>query len=214
MNSDLVNPDGTRIPRFSKDISFFLNKSIILYGTTSSGKSTVMKDILHTLRDHIPNVCVICPTNEYNKDYTNIIPSQLIHTDVTKDLMQRIFNRQKSAVKLWNYTMDLKRLTAIFSKMPKSENDLNELSTIIQGYHVIKNKITNNEAIHIADKKADLRNLDEVHNDTLIAYYKRTITKNKHNINKARFSDLEMQIINFINIMFSNIPNRTIIYSK
>lgn len=200
MSSDLVNSDGTRIPLFDKNYKYFLNKSILLYGSSNSGKSTIMRDILYVLRQHIPAICIISPTNSYNKTYDDMVPKQLIHQDVTEDLIKRIFNRQKMAVKLWNYTVDLQRLEGIYSKMPKSESDNNELNKIIQGYHIVKNKITNNEAIHVVDKKISLQNLDEVHKETLISFYKRIITKNKCKINKSRYSEIEIKIMSHINI--------------
>jgi hypothetical protein len=68
-------------------------------------------------------MCVICPTNNLNKSYDGIIPSQLIYNEVTEDLIKKIFNRQKVAVKMYNMTNDLDRLKSIYNKLSRKNNE-------------------------------------------------------------------------------------------
>ena len=116
-NTSIFSEDGTEIPLFSKDYTYFLNKSIILYGSSGSGKSMIMRDILYILKDHIPNILVIAPTNHLNNSFDDIIPPQLIFPDVTEELIQNIFKRQKTVVKLYNMVNDYQRLENIYNEM-------------------------------------------------------------------------------------------------
>ena len=68
-NTSLYTDEDDEIPLFTKDYSYFLNKSIILYGSSGSGKSMIMRDILYILKDHIPNILVIAPTNHLNGSF-------------------------------------------------------------------------------------------------------------------------------------------------
>ena len=170
-----------------------------LFLVSASGKSMIMRDILYTLKDYIPNMCVICPTNNLNKSYDGIIPSQLIYNEVTEDLIKKIFNRQKVAVKMYNMTNDLDRLKSIYNKLSRKNNE--KLMSILQSYNKIKHIFTNNDTIHISEKKIKLQELDEEHNKSLIAFYKEIISKNKSIIDKNNnLDENEIRIINYINI--------------
>ena len=105
-NTSLYTDEDDEIPLFTKDYSYFLNKSIILYGSSGSGKSMIMRDILYILKDHIPNILVIAPTNHLNGSFDGIIPPQLIFPDVTEELIQNIFKRQKTVVIILNQNIN------------------------------------------------------------------------------------------------------------
>jgi hypothetical protein len=199
MNSSLFTSDGCEIPLFNKDYKYFLNKSIMLYGTSGSGKSTIMLDILHILKDHIPNMCLICSTNGLNNSYDGIIPPQLIYPEVTEDLMKKIFNRQSAVVKMWNLANDLDRLEHIYNKLTNKDNGT--LQLIKESYSKIKRKINENESTHIAERKTQNQELDDSHKQNLIAFYKKIINKNKSIINKHNnLDEMEIKIINYLNI--------------
>jgi hypothetical protein len=197
MDSSLYAPDGTEIPLFTKDYKYFLNKSIMLYGTSGSGKSTIMFDILHILKDHIPNMCLICSTNSLNKSYDGIIPPQLIYPEVTEDLIKKIFNRQSVVVKMWNLANDVERLEHIYNKLSNKDNQT--LHLLKDGYSKVKRKI--NENTNIAEKKAQNQELDDSHKQNLINFYKKIINKNKSTITRQNnLDEIEIKIINYINI--------------
>lgn len=199
MNSSLYSPDGEEIPLFDKNYKYFLNKSIMLYGTSGSGKSTIMFDILHILKNHIPNMCLFCSTNNLNNSYDGIIPPQLIFSEVTEDAIKKIFNRQSVAVKMWNLANDLEKLENIYSKLSNKKSST--LQLIKDSYLKIKQKINENENIHISEKKTQNQELDKKHKKNLISFYKKIINENKSIINKNNnLEEIEIKIINYINI--------------
>ena len=199
MTHSLFTPEGYEIPLFDRHYTNYLNKSILLYGASASGKSMIMRDILYTLKDYIPNVCVICPTNNLNKSYDDIIPNQLIYNEVTEDLIKNIFKRQKVSVKMYNKTNDLEKLKIIYSKLTRHNNT--KLASLIHIYLKVKDKLYHDDSIHISEKKYKLQELEEEHNKTLLSFYKDAILKNKSIIDKHNNLDEdEVRIINYINI--------------
>lgn len=203
-NTSIFSEDGTEIPLFSKDYTYFLNKSIILYGSSGSGKSMIMRDILYILKDHIPNILVIAPTNHLNNSFDDIIPPQLIFPDVTEELIQNIFKRQKTVVKLYNMVNDYQRLENIYNKLAQpSDNSIKY--KIINSYSTIKHKYQENRDLNHVEKKIKLKELDDLHKKSLTEFYKRVINRyrqmiitnsNIHN----KFDDIEFKIIKCINI--------------
>ncbi len=203
-NTSIYTDEGDEIPLFTKDYSYFLNKSIILYGSSGSGKSMIMRDILYILKDHIPNILVIAPTNHLNNSFDDIIPPQLIFPDVTEELIQNIFKRQKTVVKLYNMVNDFNRLENIYNKIANT-NDMQIKNKIVQSYYKIKSKFQSNNNLNIVEKKIKLKELDDLHKKSLTEFYKKVINRyrqiiitNQHVQNK--FDDMEFKIIKCINI--------------
>jgi hypothetical protein len=203
-NTSIHTDNGYEIPLFLKHYSYFLNKSIILYGSSGSGKSMIMRDILYILKEHIPNILVIAPTNHLNKSFDDIIPSQLIFPDVTEELIQNIFKRQKTVVKLYNMVNDFGRLEIIYNKLAQS-NDMQIKNKIVQSYNDIKSKYQKNDDLNIVEKKIKLKELDDLHKKSLTEFYKKVINRYRTTIitNQSiqkRFDDIEFKIIKCINI--------------
>jgi energy-coupling factor transporter ATP-binding protein EcfA2 len=202
--TSIFTNDGEEIPLFDKKYSYFLNKSIILYGSSGSGKSMIMRDILYILKDHIPNMVVIAPTNHLNKSFDDIIPSQLIFPDVTEELIQNIFKRQKTVVKLYNMVNDITKLEQIYNKLAQLSDNFIK-NKIINSYNQIKYKYDQNEELHIVEKKIKLKELEDVHKKSLIEFYKKIINRYRNQIMnnqslQIKFDDIEFKIIKCINI--------------
>lgn len=203
-STSIFTEDGKEIPFFNKHYSYFLNKSIILYGSSGSGKSMIMRDILYILKDHIPNILVIAPTNHLNKSFDDIIPSQLIFPDVTEELIQNIFKRQKAVVKLYNMVNEIAKLESIYNKLAQMSDNFIK-SKVINSYTKIKQKYEQNDDLHIVEKKIKLKELEDVHKRSLIEFYKKIINRYRNQImnNKSlqsKFDDIEFKIIKCINI--------------
>jgi len=73
-----------------------LDKSVLVLGRSGSGKSTIVRDILHTLKGHIEQAVVINPTIDDNDGYTGIIPRVLIHKSLSETLLQSLWARQEA----------------------------------------------------------------------------------------------------------------------
>ena len=59
-----------------------IHKSIVLYGSSNSGKTTIIKDIVYILKDDVPLIIVFCPTEPSHNTYKQIIPTELIIYDI------------------------------------------------------------------------------------------------------------------------------------
>lgn len=77
------------------DMSWITKDNVIaLLGRRGTGKSTLVKDILYSVRD-IPVGTVISPTEEVNRFYSNIIPPIFIHGDYNPSIIEKFVSRQK-----------------------------------------------------------------------------------------------------------------------
>jgi hypothetical protein len=171
METSIFSKGGREIPMFNKSVDYFLNRSVILYGASNSGKSTIIKDILYTLRKHIPNVCVICPTNKLNGSYDNLIPKPLIHSEVKECLLNDILKRQSLNVKIYNLVNNLDKLESLYSKL--QDKNYEQLKLIKKAYQNVKEKSESSGV-----DRSIISKLDKEHNKKIIKFYKETITNN------------------------------------
>ena len=51
------------------DINEMISKLSLFFGCSGSGKSLLITDCLYKLKDKIPNIIVICPSESQNKTY-------------------------------------------------------------------------------------------------------------------------------------------------
>lgn len=72
---------------------------IIILGAPNSGKSILIKDILHSKRDIVPVGCVVSGTEAVNNFYSPIFPDCFIYNKFEPSLIDRIYKRQEMAKK-------------------------------------------------------------------------------------------------------------------
>lgn len=87
--------EGLELGTFNfKDLVGFTS---LFIGQSLSGKSFLMKDILFHLKEYIPNIIVISPTERQNKGFSDIVPNECIIKDVTREKLiskiSRVFTR-------------------------------------------------------------------------------------------------------------------------
>lgn len=190
-NHSLFSEGGIEITPLEKTLDLFLNRSIMLYGSSNSGKSTIIKDMLFMLKDHIPNILVICPTNKLNHSYNGIVPDQLILDNVDEKLMIKILKRQDFSVKIYNMVNDIDTLEQLWNKMyRKDERALARMQSV---YDNICHKLS--------DQPREAKELEKQHKNSLIVFYKKVIFRNRKYLNKCRdLSENDTIIIKHINI--------------
>lgn len=71
---------GTRVPMLEDTASMFLDRTIINYGPTRTGKTVITKHIMKVLNGHIDQVVVVSPTEPTNRSYEGFVDPACIHT--------------------------------------------------------------------------------------------------------------------------------------
>jgi hypothetical protein len=98
-NSDSLNLEEFRLETLRYDENGnFLNPRIVMIAPSGSGKSWVVKNVLHTLRD-IPCGTVIAPTDKMTKFYDDFVSPLFINHDYKPNIIPKILMRQKNIIK-------------------------------------------------------------------------------------------------------------------
>lgn len=105
------------LPRFVVGPDTFLNKSVIFYGPSKSGKTHLTKYCMAQSSSIFPNVIIMCPTAEDTGDYSGRVPEQMIHDKVQNPYILKVYQRQKAAAKIFKMVNDPDRLFSLFRRV-------------------------------------------------------------------------------------------------
>lgn len=195
-----IKCDDGEIPMLNNHYSTFLDKTTILYGSSGSGKSVLIKHIMYILKNYIPNVIIISPTNTMNNTFTGIVPNVLIYKKVDIQLLLMIKQRQEESVHIDNLINNKEKLESVFKKCALSKDN-----EICQELIKLKNKkimqCEYNTALSDIKKNDYKSNINKKHQENLIKFYKLTIKKRFQNKDIKSMNNLsidEKKIIKFI----------------
>ena len=73
----------------------YMNPRIAIIAKSGSGKSWVIREIMHYMRD-IPCGVVIAPTDKMTGFYNDFLPPSFIHHEYKQDIIPRLLQRQKT----------------------------------------------------------------------------------------------------------------------
>jgi len=191
------------IEDFRPEVDAFLNRSTIICGASNSGKSTVIRDILHLLRGTADQIIVFAPTDSQNGTYECMIPKPFIHYTISADILKELCERQmalsavvkrannlstlREALKFARNTGEAeKKLASIDALQKKRLSELNAESKLIEGKTI----------------KADADNARK-------AIYKRAIIKSRNSIIN---NDSASEDVKFAAKYLSFNPNMVVIF--
>ena len=188
----IIYSGGIPIPRVNDKDLHFLHRLTILYGPSGSGKSSIILHILNTLRDHVPIGIVCCPTAAMNADYDNIFPNQCIYDDLTKPLLQRIFQRQNNVMTMYNLVRDPETLRPLYQKIADSESKskIDKLDSIYRkGCRDIKTGYEEDEVDSTLDE------LTSKYNKKLVKIMRACIISNMKRLRSCTISDMQKTLL-------------------
>lgn len=181
-NKTIYTEDNTPIQWFEADMQTYLDKTTLIFGGSSSGKTTIIEEILQLTKDYIPNYIVIAPKTS-NKAYKKKLPARCIKEDLNKETLQKIWDRQYNTTQLYNTANDITNLESLFKRAPNRQSVV-MIRVIIQSATNKINDIRNNKQLNFAQKKTQNSNIDDLRIRALHKLYKNSIRENKTNLLK------------------------------
>lgn len=192
-----IYASGYAVPKVDDSRLYFANRLTILYGPSGSGKSSLIQHILNTLRHTIPLAIVCCPTASLNGDYNSILPDQCIYDDVTKPLMQRIFQRQTNVMAMHDLVHDVNQLKPLFQLI--ADNDSNSK---VERLKVIYRKGCTDikGAYNEDDIDSTIDGLTVKYNKKLVKIMRACISANIARLQSFHLTEMQKTILTNINI--------------
>lgn len=203
--SDVKKVQDITIEKFKIHPSNILDRGIIFYGPTGSGKTTVLKHFMYVCRDKFPMVHAFAPTNEEKHELDQIFPPMCVHDKLSLQKIKEIYHRQKAASNIYTEVNNVENLAQLYAKI-RTPTDEARLRLLEEKKAATVIKMSKKFAAQ--QLKAEREKLDRFHNARKVAIYKEIISKN---ISKFKFITLtpeQTRILDNINI----IPETLIIF--
>lgn len=175
-----------------KDIKYFLNKSVLLYGASGSGKSTVLLEILHILKEEVPLAFVFSLTADDNNAFEKIIPRPMINTTVDIKLLHKIYHRQQAATRIYNMVSNRQFLKELFMKVA-SHDDISKMEKAHRNAeNIIEKKKSEPQGIGLE------KNIISIRDEFLSKLYKYVIRNNKKRLLNMNITETDRYIIKYL----------------
>jgi hypothetical protein len=156
------------LPLFQLNYKPFLDRSTIIYGESGTGKSFVIKDILHQLHPYVGQALIIAPTDKQNNTYSGgLIPMPFIHYEITSELLDTMWERQNALAAVYKRANNKQNIESLVNKLPQKdriESVISAAQSKLQSYiKEVKQQYTDEEAnTKITDMTADFDRLKEL----------------------------------------------------
>ena len=198
MSTSNIYVDGMVVPKVNFDDMHFLNRLTLLLGSSGSGKSSLITSILNSLRERIPLIVICCPTHEQNGDYKSIAPEESIYSDLTADLMKRIFQRQTNVMAMYNLVRDANQLRPLFVKIADhdAKTKVDKLDGIFRkGCRDIKSSYEEDEV------DSAIEELTSRYNKKVVKIMRSYISANLRKLQSTSLTDMQKTIITNFSIV-------------
>jgi hypothetical protein len=120
MVEESIQVGDTVINRFHHSVEDYLDLTTIILGGTGTGKSTIIRDVIHACKDYIPLYYVLCnPSSSYMYEKLEI-PKKAIKRDITAAKWDQILKRQETVTHYYSMVRDPDLLCRLCSKVDPS----------------------------------------------------------------------------------------------
>jgi len=133
-----------------------INKSILLYGASGSGKGSIIKNILYTLKDKIDQVIFVSATECVDEDFKGIIPRCCVHSklymadptgtkkkekpvDASRRFLEYLIERQEMLTSVHKRATHIDNLRALYKKIDREL--IKECDIILSKFHMLKKHV-------------------------------------------------------------------------
>jgi hypothetical protein len=98
-----------------------LDGSIIIFGESDTGKSTIIKDMSFLLKPHIDQILIISSSDKKNKSYSAYMaPKPCIHAKITGKLLDEMWQRQEALGNIYVRANNPEVLRRLFNRVATS----------------------------------------------------------------------------------------------
>jgi hypothetical protein len=127
-----VAPSGRQVPELALTPQLLIDRTTVLYGASSTGKTVLIKNIMKQLQTHVEQIFVIAPTEPSNRSYDGFVDPALIHyrmylpdpaekrdTEQKAALrfLERIYQRQEMMAAIYTRANQVDVLTSLYARL-------------------------------------------------------------------------------------------------
>lgn len=202
MNEDrtIHTEKGEPIPYFYGNLNDYLDRTVLIFGASKSGKTTIIESILYAIKDYVPNYLVIVPPTS-EKAYKKKLPARCIKEDLTKDMLKKIWARQVNITQVYNIANDLDVLASLFSKKPNAEVLIMIKAVCMRAGQAIDTiNSYDTSQMNFAQKKSQTSHIENLKVSKIKLLYKKSIRDMRSKLEHMDLSDKETIALKYLDV--------------
>lgn len=190
--------DPESIKTLVRDPRNFYLKNIVLYGANNTGKSTMLIDIVHSLKSLIPVAYAFAGTPGARAALKGIIPEKCISSEFTLAKAKQIYDRQVAARATFDIANDPANLQSLFHRIAGKQKVDTERAFINESKTAID--MLKASDMDASTKKAQTKEIETSTKDFLLKLYKETIKENRELLEVMELSSIEKTTLKCIGL--------------
>lgn len=173
----IYTEDRKKVPWFDMQSGAFLDRTTAVIGASNSGKTVVVRSILHKLRNKFPCCLVIVPDNT-RAAYEKIVPKCCMTETLAKGQLEGLWRRQKEATQCYSIANDKDTLRELFARL-RSTSTKRHIAQLKSDLESICARIESDHSLEMGDKLAKMAILKKNVAARILSLYKEAIERNK-----------------------------------
>jgi tRNA A37 threonylcarbamoyladenosine biosynthesis protein TsaE len=221
-NRNLYTDNGKPIPELNINPKAYIDKTIVIYGPSKTGKTIITKNIMKIVNNYIDQILVISPSEPSNRSYEGYVDPPFIHyrlyladpnnnnassngkRDDTKErglaFLESIWKRQEMMAAIYTRTNKIEVLESLFKHVVLHIRE--EADAIIKNVrHTYKRAIEEIDEKYkenIGIKHAKVKDISSKFEDMLIQVYKKYIHIDYENIWHTELTEDERYSLQYL----------------
>lgn len=179
------------------NIRDFINKGTIFYGTTETGKTVFIYDLMYKMKHIFHKVLVFAPTNEEKHDFDGVVPTPFIYESFGLEDIENVYNYQKAITNVYEIANTQEFLLSLFSKVASIEE--RNIMTMIIGKMNQEIEVINRSKIAGSKRKAK-EEIEEKYAQGIKCVAKKCIRRMKSHLLTMNLSDDEKYTLKYLDL--------------
>lgn len=196
-NKDIYTDQGDLIKWLPKIAENYIDKTTLIFGGTGSGKTTVIEEIMRFIAPHVPNIIVLAPKTS-DIAYRRKLPAKCIKEDLTKEKLQKLWDRQFYATKIYGTANDPVILASMLELINDSDTRI-KIQAIEYKTKEVMRLIDASTQLDFAQKKSQKTMVEELKQKVIMGLYKNFVRKySKELLENPNINDSQKIAVEFI----------------
>lgn len=195
LNEDgcLVTETGKKIPPLQITPALFLDRSLVIYGPSKTGKTVLTKHIMKTVNGFIEQILIISPSEPTNRSYEGFVDPPFIHyrlyladpANPKKDdgvkgalrFLNAVWQRQEMMAAIYTRANNAEVLAGLYGRLPKAirAEGLRYIQVINEKRSRVVERVRKQYAAEAGRREEKVKEVNEKFKKMLILLYKKYI---------------------------------------
>jgi len=212
---NLYTDSGKQIPKLNLGDKSYIDKTIVIYGPSKTGKTVIVKNIMKLLKDYIDLVLIIAPSEPSNRSYEGYVNKLFIHYKLYKSdnhetkkenykekafqFLESIWNRQEMMASIYTRTNRIEIIKSLFTYTSKhlQEEAIPFIEKLEQEKDKVLDRIKTKQSAE-GVKEDVIKEAVSKFDELLLKLYKKYIYLDSDNIWKCDLSEDERYSLQYL----------------